>query len=82
MEEEGPAGDTQVSGLSTWWVIVPFPEMGSLQMGRAGVGIRFGARGTLGLRSLQIAERMPGCCSRGPGGLGPSIKADSWSFYH
>lgn len=26
--EEGPAGDTQVSGLSTWWVAVLFPEVG------------------------------------------------------
>lgn len=31
VEEEGPAGDTQVSGLSTWWVTMPFPEMGNLQ---------------------------------------------------
>lgn len=42
--EEGPARDMQVSGLSTWWVTVPFPEMGNLQTGGAGVGIRFGAR--------------------------------------
>lgn len=44
VEEEGPAGDTQLSGLSTWWVTMPFPEMGNLQTGGAGVGIRFGAR--------------------------------------
>lgn len=79
--EERPEGDTQVSGLSTWWVAVLFPEVGK-PAGRTD-RCRGSVWGVLGWRSLQIIKRIcQEAAAEALAVLERLTKADSWSFYH